>query len=271
MRKFILSFVFLFTISSYAQTEVTFYTNYGDFTIELHDTLMPITTTNFIGLVNNKGYDGKRFYRVIANFVIQGGYRTGLPPSIPDEFDSTGTLSNRRWTLSMANSGPNTGSSEFFINLKDNIFLDYDNAPLTSAHPVFGTTVSGYAEILAIAGVPVDANDQPNIPVTMDSVRVTSTPLSQDQFSINALQSALYPNPVSEESILDLYSAFSQLTSIQLVDVNGKVLFETVRKVNSGKNMIPLNELGIDQLETGSYFLLVGVDGEEQVFKISKN
>ena len=135
MKKTALIAALFLALPTWSQTEVTFYTNQGDFVVELYDSLMPITTTNFINLVNSKGYDGKEFYRVIDNFVVQGGYRTGLPPNIPDEFDSTGVLSNIQWTISMANAGPNTGSSEFFINLVNNTFLDYDKPPLRLCTP----------------------------------------------------------------------------------------------------------------------------------------
>lgn len=270
MRTLFLISAILFTGIAIAQTEVTFYTNQGDFTVELHDSLMPVTTTNFKGLVNNKGYDGKQFYRVVVNFVIQGGYRTGTPPPIPDEFDSTGSLSNRRWTLSMANSGPNTGSSEFFINLKDNLFLDYDKAPLTSAHPVFGTLSSGWTVVSNIGQVAVNANDQPINPVIMDSLRITSTGLSNRQIIANQSRSSVYPNPISTESVLDLYCRSGGTAKVQLLDTQGRLLHQTQQEVRAGKNIIRLRSLGVRNLNYGIYFLQVGLSDGIQVFRLQK-
>ena len=95
-----------------------------------------------INLVTTNFYDGALFHRVIKNFMIQGGDVSPPPPPIVDEFDST--LSNIQKTISMANSGPNTGTCQFFINLVDNTYLDFDKPPFTSKHPVFGITISGF-------------------------------------------------------------------------------------------------------------------------------
>ena len=155
-----------------SSTEVDFFTNYGQFRVSLYDSLMPITTSNFINLVSTGFYDGSLFHRVIANFMIQGGDVNPPPPIIPDEFDST--LSNIQMTISMANSGPNTGSCQFFINLVNNTYLDFDEAPFTSAHPVFGITISGFNIVQDIGNVQTNFNDVPYVDVVMDSVRIVS-------------------------------------------------------------------------------------------------
>lgn len=145
-------------------TKVKFETNHGDIVIELYGD-MPVTAGNFRDLVKAGTYDGVIFHRVINNFMIQGGDPTGTgmgDPSIPkikDEF--VAGHSNVRGTLSMANAGPNTGSSQFFINLADNSFLDYDKQPLSSKHPVFGEVIEGMDVIDAIANVAVGAGDKP--------------------------------------------------------------------------------------------------------------
>ena len=145
-------------------TEIKFETNYGDIVIKLYGD-MPITSGNFKGLVEAGTYDGVIFHRVINDFMIQGGDPTGTGmgdpkiPKIKDEF--VAGHSNIRGTLSMANAGPNTGSSQFFINLVDNSFLDYDKQPLSSKHPVFGEIVEGMDIVDAIAGVAVGAGDKP--------------------------------------------------------------------------------------------------------------
>jgi len=136
-------------------TRVKMETSQGDIVIELYSD-MPITAGNFEKLVGEGYYDGIIFHRVIKNFMIQGGDPTGTGSSGPgyaieDEF--VPGHSNTRGTLSMANSGPNSGGSQFFINLVDNSFLDFDKHPLTSKHPVFGEVVEGMDVIDKIANV----------------------------------------------------------------------------------------------------------------------
>ena len=157
MRILLISIILTISINLNGQTQVDFFTNYGDFRVELYDSLMPITTSNFKNLVSTNFYDGAIFHRVIKNFMIQGGDVSPTPPSIPDEFDST--LSNIQKTISMANSGPNTGTCQFFINLVDNTYLDFDKPPFTSKHPVFGITVSGFNIVEDIGDVQTNFND----------------------------------------------------------------------------------------------------------------
>jgi peptidylprolyl isomerase len=137
-------------------------TNQGDIKIELFSD-MPITSGNFEKLVNEGFYDGILFHRIIDGFMIQGGdpltkdpvkkryWGTGGSEAIKDEF---GNVGNIRGTISMANAGPNTGSSQFFINLVNNNFLD-------SKHPVFGKVVEGMDIVDKIAKVDTDSNDAP--------------------------------------------------------------------------------------------------------------
>ena len=124
-------------------------TNHGIIKIKLYLEESPITAGNFKKLVEEGFYDGVKFHRVIQNFMIQGGdpftkddssqsrWGTGGPGyAIEDEFIKG--LSNVRGSISMANSGPNSGGSQFFINVADNTFLDWDKEPNASKHPVFG-------------------------------------------------------------------------------------------------------------------------------------
>jgi len=150
-----------------------FETNKGNIEIELYDDAMPITAGNFMKLINEGYYDGIKFHRVIDGFMIQGGdpitktdevarYGTGGPGySIPDEHIAGEKLSNVRGSLSMANSGPNSGGSQFFINLADNTNLDFDKPPLQSKHPVFGQVVVGMDVVDAIASVATGPTDLP--------------------------------------------------------------------------------------------------------------
>ena len=133
-----------------------FTTSMGKIVIEL-DTDMPITAGNFKKLVQQGFYNGVIFHRVIPGFMIQGGDPTGTGRGGPgyvikDEFSPDNK--NIRGTISMANAGPNTGGSQFFINLVDNNFLD-------SKHPVFGNVVEGMNVFDAIANLPTDENDKP--------------------------------------------------------------------------------------------------------------
>ncbi|TET27246.1 MAG: peptidylprolyl isomerase [Candidatus Bathyarchaeum sp.] len=138
-------------------TRVLLSTNMGDITIELYDD-MPITTGNFKNLTQHGVYNGTIFHRVISGFMIQGGDPTGTGsgdpsiPAIPDEF--TDHNRNDRGTIAMANAGPNTGSSQFFINVDNNNYLD-------SQHPVFGKVIEGMDVVDAIAEVDTDENDRP--------------------------------------------------------------------------------------------------------------
>ncbi len=133
-------------------------TSKGEITIQLYDD-MPITTSNFEKLVNSGFYNGVIFHRVIDGFMIQGGDPkgdgTGGPGyTIKDEFTHAGGNKNNRGTISMANAGPNTGGSQFFINLVDNNFLD-------SKHPAFGQVTKGMDVVDAIAKVKTNSQDRP--------------------------------------------------------------------------------------------------------------
>ncbi|MFH1001962.1 MAG: peptidylprolyl isomerase [bacterium] len=140
-------------------TKIKLETSKGDIVIELYNE-MPVTAGNFEKLVSDGTYDGVIFHRVIDGFMIQGGDPTGTGmgdpkiPNIKDEFTNTELDENNRGTISMANAGPNTGSSQFFINLVDNNFLD-------GKHPVFGKVVEGMDVVNAIAKVEKNAQDKP--------------------------------------------------------------------------------------------------------------
>jgi len=138
-------------------TKILLHTNMGDITIQLRND-MPITTGNFKNLVSKGTYNGTIFHRVIDEFMIQGGDPTGTGygdpaiPEIKDEF--TRKNRNDRGTIAMANAGPNTGSSQFFINLVNNNYLD-------TKHPQFGKVISGMDVVDAIGKVATNRNDRP--------------------------------------------------------------------------------------------------------------
>ena len=133
-------------------------TTMGNITIQLRND-RPITTGNFKNLVQQGVYDNTIFHRVIAGFMIQAGDPTGTgygDPSIPNiEDELSGSNLNSRGTIAMANTGqPDTGSSQFFINVVDNNYLD-------TKHPVFGTVISGMNFVDDISNVGTDDGDKP--------------------------------------------------------------------------------------------------------------
>jgi peptidylprolyl isomerase len=151
-------------------TRVLLETSMGNITIELYND-MPITTGNFVNLTEHGVYDNTIFHRVVSGFVIQGGDPTGTgqgDPSIPAIRDELPNKhSNVIGAVAMANTGnPNTGSSQFFIDLVDN------SAELDSGYPVFGKVVGGMEAVAAIGTVQVDSNDRPLEPVTLIKVIV---------------------------------------------------------------------------------------------------
>ena len=155
--------------SNSGAVKVQLKTNMGEITLELYPD-MPITAGNFQKLVEKGFYDGTIFHRVIDGFMIQGGDPTGTGRggpgyAIKDEF--SGKNKNNRGTISMANAGPNTGGSQFFINLVDNNFLD-------KAHPVFGKVVEGKDVVDAIGKVRTGPMDRPAKEVKIESARVVA-------------------------------------------------------------------------------------------------
>jgi peptidylprolyl isomerase len=151
-----------------AMTAVLLQTTMGDVRIELFDDTMPITAGNFRKLVEKRFYDGTIFHRVIPSFMIQGGDPEGTGMggpgySIKDELPANNR--NARGTISMANAGPNTGGSQFFINVVDNNRLD-------RKHPVFGRVVSGMEVVDAISRTPRDDNDRPRKQVDIKKASV---------------------------------------------------------------------------------------------------
>ena len=148
-------------------TKVLLETSMGNVTLQLYSD-MPITVGNFETLVGKGFYDGTVFHRVIDGFMIQGGDPEGTGMggpgySIKDEF--TDHNKNDRGTIAMANSGPNTGGSQFFINLVDNNYLD-------TMHPAFGKVIAGMDVVDAIGKVKTDASDRPLTEVKIIHARI---------------------------------------------------------------------------------------------------
>ena len=162
----------------------TFETSLGSFQAEILVDQMPITGGNFVRLAKEGFYDGLHFHRVIQNFMCQFGCPhsrdpqspragTGQSPygSIQDEHPANAQISNEVGTLSMANAGPQSGSSQFFINTKHNSYLDFFS-PGASKHPVFGRVTQGMDVVNKIESVDTDGRDRPLTPVQMIKITI---------------------------------------------------------------------------------------------------
>lgn len=149
----------------------SFETSKGNFRIELFDDKAPITSNNFSALAQKGFYNGLIFHRVIDQFMIQGGdpngNGTGGPGyTIPDEFHPD-LKHNAAGIISMANRGPNTGGSQFFITLVPTPWLD-------NKHAVFGKVVEGLDVVQAIGKVKTGPNDKPLEDVIIKKITIKS-------------------------------------------------------------------------------------------------
>lgn len=145
-----------------------FETSKGNFRVELFEDKAPLTTKNFITLANKGFYNGLIFHRVIDNFMIQGGdpkgNGTGGPGyTIPDEFHRD--LKHDEGVISMANAGPNTGGSQFFITLKATPWLD-------NKHAVFGKVIEGMDVVKTIGKVKTGPQDKPVEDVVIKKITI---------------------------------------------------------------------------------------------------
>lgn len=156
-------------VDKVANRIAVFDTNMGTFEIELFEDKAPVTTGNFIKLAEEGYYDGIIFHRVIDNFMIQGGDPTGTGMGGPgyhikDEFHPD-LRHDGEGILSMANAGPNTGGSQFFITLVETPWLD-------GKHAVFGKVIKGMDIVKAIGKVETDYRDRPTTKVIMNKVTI---------------------------------------------------------------------------------------------------
>ncbi|NEP33228.1 peptidylprolyl isomerase [Moorena sp. SIO3B2] len=168
-----------------ANPTATLETSLGTITVELFTDVMPETAGNFIKLAQSGFYDGLHFHRVINDFMIQFGCPHSKDPNSPragtgngpdgciqDEHPDNAKISNQPGTLSMANTGaPNSGSCQFFINTRDNSYLDWFS-PGPSKHPVFGKVTEGMDVVNKIQTTPTDRGDRPQTPVQMVKVTI---------------------------------------------------------------------------------------------------
>ncbi len=151
-------------------------TSMGDITIELNSKDAPNTVANFVKLAKSGFYDGTKFHRVIPNFMVQGGDPFTKDNSLINEWGKGGpgyafadeihtNNFNKIGTISMANSGPNTNGSQFFLNVVDNDFLD-------GKHTVFGTITDGMEVVNTIVQVPTEGADRPIEAIIINSITI---------------------------------------------------------------------------------------------------
>lgn len=151
---------------------ITIDTNYGKIVFETYDTDAPKTVANFVTLANKGFYNGLIFHRVIKGFMIQGGDPNGTGTGGPgyqfaDELDPTTAsykAGYKKGVVAMANAGPNTNGSQFFIMASD--------YPLPNNYTIFGKVTSGQDVVDTIANVQTDQSDKPVSPVVMNKVSV---------------------------------------------------------------------------------------------------
>ncbi len=148
----------------------TLHTNKGDIEIALDAGRSPIAVNNFVALARDGFYDGVIFHRVISGFMIQGGDPTGTGRGGPgyrfrDELEGHGEYT--RGTVAMANAGPNTNGSQFFICHAD--------AGLPHSYTIFGEVTSGLAAVDAIAATATDRQDRPRQDCVIESVTITES------------------------------------------------------------------------------------------------
>ncbi|REK20907.1 MAG: peptidylprolyl isomerase [Actinobacteria bacterium] len=155
------------TVDLSKKYSATIKTNHGDIEVDLHAERSPQTVNNFVFLARDGFYDGVIFHRVIEDFMIQGGDPTGSGMGGPgykfrDELEGEGDYS--RGTLAMANAGPNTNGSQFFIMHKD--------VGLPHSYTIFGSVTDGLDVVDSIASSDTDGNDRPRDEVKISTIEI---------------------------------------------------------------------------------------------------
>ena len=193
--------------------------------------------------------------------MIQGG-NGAKKPNIEDEFHVA--LSNTTGTISMANTGAvNSGNTQFFINLINNTRLDYNKAPLSSKHPVFGKVVENFSVVQAIGSAPVSGS-APSPPIYMDSLRLYMSPVDTTNngggvsvYDVKAPVCSVievFPNPLTSNSFIKV-KAHSNTINVRLFDLLGNELVKKELKTTDKELVIELYSLTAETLPSGIYFL----------------
>ena len=165
------------TSASVDEQIVLFETSLGNFIVETYSDKSPITVANFLNYVESGFYDGIIFHRVIQDFVVQaGGFDSNMVYKEPEatiKNESSNGLQNLTKTLAMARtSDPDSASSQFYVNLKDNLFLDFK--PGQPGYAVFGKVIGGWEVIQKIAEQPTSPSDRPHTDIMIKSTSLMS-------------------------------------------------------------------------------------------------
>jgi len=180
-RLFLFAFAFLFGIAAHAANPLLeVKTSQGTLTIELYQDKAPKTVENFLKYAKDGFYNGTIFHRVIPGFMIQGGGHTAdmkeKETRAPIQNEAKNGLKNETGTLAMARKGdPHSASAQFYINLKDNGFLDYPGQD-GWGYAVFGKVVQGFDIVEKIARIPTGRSDIPSTPILIESVKLLPAP-----------------------------------------------------------------------------------------------
>lgn len=178
VKNLLLSSLLLLSLSAFAQPTVEIKTNKGSIIVELNQDKAPNTVANFVKYANDGFYTGTVFHRVISGFMIQGG---GLDKNLnekvtraPIKNEADNGLANNIGTIAMARTNdPHSASSQFFINVANNAFLNHtEKSDRGWGYTVFGKVVKGMDVVDKIAKIPTDGGDVPTQTIVIESVTV---------------------------------------------------------------------------------------------------
>ncbi len=178
VKNLLLSSLLLLSLNAFAQPTVEIKTNKGSIIIELNQDKAPNTVANFVKYANDGFYTGTVFHRVISGFMIQGG---GLDKNLneketraPIKNEADNGLANNIGTIAMARTNdPHSASSQFFINVANNAFLNHtEKSDRGWGYTVFGKVVKGMDVVDKIAKIPTDGGDVPTQTIMIESVTV---------------------------------------------------------------------------------------------------
>ncbi|MEN9724519.1 MAG: peptidyl-prolyl cis-trans isomerase [Pseudomonadota bacterium] len=178
VKNLLLSSLLLLSLSAFAQPTVEIKTNKGSIIVELNQDKAPNTVANFVKYANDGFYTGTVFHRVISGFMIQGG---GLDKNLnekvtraPIKNEADNGLANNIGTIAMARTNdPHSASSQFFINVANNAFLNHtEKSDRGWGYTVFGKVLKGMDVVDKIAKIPTDGGDVPTQTIVIESVTV---------------------------------------------------------------------------------------------------
>ena len=164
----------------------------------------------------------------------------------------------------MANAGPNTGTSQFFINLKDNVYLDYNKPPTTSKHAVFGKVIENFSVVQAIGKVATGTGDKPVVDVVMDSLRIVpkEAPASIHSVGVdNKMHLSCFPNPIGNSSFVVL-GASTNPVDLYLFDILGNEVARTQIAPSNNISKINFNDW-VDQNMSPGVYMIQSNDGQQ--------